>query len=107
LRTKRDKVVARDVIQDYNDAVQVRNCRLVGLRDLKGDRAWVRRKVVDYLNRLIDWGVAGFRVDAAKHMWPRDLHDMLNALHRLNTAWFPANTTPFVYQEVRIKDGSH
>ena len=88
-------------LQDYNDTVQVRNCRLVGLRDLKGDRGWVRRRIVGYLNELIDWGVAGFRVDAAKHMWPRDLYEMFSSLRHLNTVWFPANTSPFVYQEVR------
>jgi len=74
---------------------------LVGLRDLKGDKQWVRDRIVDYLNQLIDWGVAGFRVDAAKHMWPRDLNDILNTVHHLNTTWFPVNTRPFVYQEVR------
>ena len=25
------------------------------------------------MNNLIDIGVAGFRVDAAKHMWPADM----------------------------------
>ena len=29
--------------------------------------------VTDYLNKVIDWGVAGFRVDASKHMFPEDL----------------------------------
>ena len=93
---------AMRVIQDYNNSIEVRNCRLDGLRDLKGDSRWVRERIVDYLNQLIDCGVAGFRIDAAKHMWPRDLYDMLNTLHRLSTSWFPANTSPFVYQEVRI-----
>lgn len=34
---------------------------------------YVRDEVSGYLNRLVDFGVAGFRVDAAKHMWPGDL----------------------------------
>lgn len=25
------------------------------------------------MNELIDAGVAGFRIDASKHMWPKDL----------------------------------
>lgn len=29
--------------------------------------------IVGYYNHLIDLGVAGFRVDASKHMWPADL----------------------------------
>jgi len=52
------------------------------------------------MNQLIDAGVAGFRIDAAKHMWPRDIQDILSRLHSLNTTWFPTNTKPFVYQEV-------
>ena len=90
-------------IQDYNDTIQVRNCRLVGLRDLKGNREWVRDRIADYMSHLIDVGVAGFRIDAAKHMWPRDIYNILNRLHRLNTLWFPANTAPFVYQEVSLR----
>ena len=29
--------------------------------------------IAGYFNDLIDIGVAGFRVDAAKHMWPADI----------------------------------
>jgi len=88
-------------MQDYNDTIQVRNCRLVGLRDLKGSKEWVRDRIAGYMNQLIDLGVAGFRIDAAKHMWPQDIYNVLNRLHRLNTLWFPKNTGPFIYQEVR------
>jgi alpha-amylase len=87
-------------IEDYNDPNQVRNCRLVGLRDLKGGTSWVRGQIANYMNKLIDWGVAGFRIDAAKHMWPGDIYATLNLLNNLNTYWFPANTRPYVYQEV-------
>jgi len=87
------------VVQDYNDTIQVRNCRLVGLRDLKGIRGWVRDRIADYMNLLIDLGVGGFRIDAAKHMWPQDIVAILGKLHRLNTLWFPTNTRPFIYQE--------
>ena len=34
---------------------------------------YVRNTVRDYLNHLMDLGVAGFRVDAGKHMWPGDM----------------------------------
>lgn len=53
--------------------VEVRNCRLGSLVDLAMGHDYVRGKVVAYLNHLVDLGVAGFRVDAAKHMWPADL----------------------------------
>jgi alpha-amylase len=56
-------------ITNYNDPNQVRNCWLVGLPDLKVGSEYVRGKIIAYMNDLIDLGVAGFRVDAVKHMW--------------------------------------
>jgi len=44
-----------------------------GLRDLKQESASVRTKIVTFMNRLVDMGVAGFRIDAAKHIQPDDL----------------------------------
>jgi alpha-amylase len=35
------------------------------------------------MNHLIDIGVAGFRIDAAKHMWPNDLNKLLGKLKNL------------------------
>merc|ERR1740128_723360 len=72
-------------IESYQDPVQVRNCRLVGLRDLKHSSSYVRQKIVEYLNKLVDMGVAGFRVDAVKHMWPGDMATMMDSMHNLNT----------------------
>lgn len=43
------------------DANQVRNCMLVGLRDLNQGTEYVRGKIRDLMNRLISYGVAGFR----------------------------------------------
>lgn len=60
-------------IHNYNDPNEVRNCRLVSLVDLKLSKDYVRDSIAGYLNHLISLGVAGFRVDAAKHMWPGDL----------------------------------
>lgn len=61
-------------IDNYNDKYQVRNCELVGLPDLDQSNEEVRSRAVEFLNKLIDIGVAGFRFDAAKHMWPADLN---------------------------------
>lgn len=58
---------------DYLLFLKVRNCRLVGLIDLNQGKEYVRDKISEYMNHLIDLGVAGFRIDAAKHMWPADL----------------------------------
>lgn len=57
-------------MNNYNDPDNIRNCYLVGLTDLYGALPYVREKVTGYLNSLIDLGVAGIRIDAAKHMWP-------------------------------------
>nr|KAF6290155.1 hypothetical protein mMyoMyo1_000651 [Myotis myotis] len=87
-------------IENYNDAYQVRDCRLVGLLDLALEKDYVRSKVAEYMNRLIDIGVAGFRIDASKHMWPGDMKAVLDKLQPLNTTWFPEGSKPFIYQEV-------
>lgn len=40
---------------------EVRNCRLVSLTDLNPDNGWVKQKILDFMNKLISFGVAGFR----------------------------------------------
>lgn len=79
---------------------EVRNCELSGLPDLNQGSPYVRDKILEFLNRLIDHGVAGFRIDAAKHMWPTDLEAIYGGLKKLKTADFPANSNAFIYQEV-------
>ncbi|XP_009978764.1 PREDICTED: pancreatic alpha-amylase-like, partial [Tauraco erythrolophus] len=87
-------------IENYHDISQVRDCRLVSLLDLALEKDYVRSKVAEYMNHLVDIGVAGFRLDAAKHMWPEDVKAILDKLNDLNTTWFSAGTKPFIYQEV-------
>lgn len=62
-------VVAGDV-DDYMVPENVRNCYLSGFLDLYGSSDKVRREQTAYLNRLVDLGVAGVRIDSAKHMFP-------------------------------------
>uniref|UniRef100_H2RLI4 Alpha-amylase n=1 Tax=Takifugu rubripes TaxID=31033 RepID=H2RLI4_TAKRU len=87
-------------IENYHDVYQVRDCRLDGLLDLALEKDYVRAKVADYMNKLINMGAAGFRVDACKHMWPGDLSAVYGGLHNLNTKWFPNGSRPFIFQEV-------
>lgn len=88
-------------IKDYHDRDQVRNCELLGLRDLNQAHPYVRDKIVDLMNRLVDLGVAGFRVDAAKHMWPHHLKEIYARVKSLNTAHgFKPNAQPYIVQEV-------
>nr|CAD7204921.1 unnamed protein product [Timema douglasi] len=88
-------------IQDYQDANQVRNCELVGLHDLDQSSTYVRRKLVDFLDTLVDCGVAGFRIDAVKHMSPSDLGPIYDAVKNLSSVnGFKDGARPFFYQEV-------
>lgn len=87
-------------INNYQDATEVRNCELVGLPDLNQTVAWVRDEQVAFLNGLIADGVAGFRVDAAKHMWPEHLRNVYGRLVDLRADWFGEGARPFIYQEV-------
>ncbi|KAI4459929.1 alpha-amylase [Holotrichia oblita] len=89
------------IINNYQDPSNVRNCELSGLNDLKQDTEYVRDKLVDFLNKLVDFGVAGFRVDAAKHMWPSDLEVIYSRVKDLNTSFgFAPGSRPYIYQEV-------
>lgn len=46
-------------------------------------------------------GVAGFRVDAAKHMWPKDLEAIYGLAKDLSAEHgFSSGSRPLFYQEV-------
>ncbi|KAJ7771487.1 alpha-amylase [Mycena metata] len=60
-------------ISNYSDAYNVRFCELVGLADLAQEQTSVRTIMATFLNDLLSLGVAGFRIDAAKHMSPTDI----------------------------------
>jgi alpha-amylase len=69
-------------IEDFNNLQQVRNCELSGLADLRTGTTKVRDRLASYLNKLIRYGVSGFRVDAAKHIGQPDLDAIRARLHR-------------------------
>jgi alpha-amylase len=79
-----------DDIQNYQDAWEVRNCELVNLSDLVTSKEAVQEKIAAYLADLVNLGVAGFRIDAAKHMDPADIQGILKRVPN----------DPFVFQEV-------
>lgn len=58
----------------------VRNCRLVGLIDLATETTYVRGQVKNYLTKLLNMGVDGFRFDASKHMQPADLQAFVSGV---------------------------
>lgn len=73
----------------------VTECDLPGLPDLDTSNPLVQNKIAAYMNDLLSVGVAGFRIDAAKHIKPAEL-----AAIKVKV---PGNY--FLTQEV-IKDGS-
>lgn len=75
---------------NYSDAWSIQNCDLSGLNDLRTDSNYVRGKIADYMNDLIGLGVAGFRIDAAKHMPSGDIANIVSRL----------NGQPYIFQEV-------
>lgn len=87
-------------IHNYQDANEVRNCRLQGMCDLQMGKEYVRNEIATFLNKLISFGVAGFRVDAAKHMWPGDLENIFARLNDLRSDVFGSGMKPFIVQEV-------
>jgi alpha-amylase len=64
----------------YTDRFEVQNCELVNLADLKTESEKVRNTLADYLNHLTELGVAGFRIDAAKHMPAKDIAAVIEKL---------------------------
>lgn len=74
---------------------------MAGLRDLNQTVPDVRDKVVEMLNNLVDLGIAGFRFDAAKHMWPKDLTAIYKRIKPLQPCHgFKLGARAFIYQEV-------
>lgn len=69
-----------DQIANYKDLAQVQTCELLGLSDLDTASSTVQQKIANYLLDLLDLGVAGFRIDAAKHIWVKDLEAIVGLL---------------------------
>jgi alpha-amylase len=57
-------------VTNYNDANNVQQCDLVGLVDLDTENPTVSQRIGDYLTELVNAGVGGLRLDAAKHIKP-------------------------------------
>ncbi len=83
-------------IEDWEDKEEVQNCQLLGLSDLDTGDPDVQDQIVRYMNELVDLGVAGFRVDAAKHIPEGDMGEIVDRLNEV-----PAfGGTPHLYHEV-------
>ncbi len=67
-------------IEDWSNVEEIQQCELLGLADLNTSKSNVRDKLVAYLRDLRNMGVAGFRVDAAKHIAANELKQMVDQL---------------------------
>nr|AKG25402.1 alpha-amylase [Microbacterium aurum] len=65
-------------IDTYKDRWVVQECNLVNLSDLNTGSSSVQQKIADYLNKLIDIGVKGFRFDAVKHIASADMNGIMS-----------------------------
>lgn len=82
-------------IEDYQDAWEVQNCQLGDLADLNTDNPGVQARIGAYMNDLLSLGVAGFRLDAIKHIAADDVRGILDK----------TNGSPFIVQEVIDRGG--
>jgi alpha-amylase len=69
-------------VNNYQSAANVQDCELVGLADLNTASTSVQQKIADYLVGLAQLGVAGFRIDAAKHIQPVELNDIVTKVNQ-------------------------
>jgi alpha-amylase len=77
----------RASITNYGDRANVQNCELVGLADLDTGEPYVRDTIARYLDDLLSLGVAGFRIDAAKHIPATDLAAIRSRLSDPSVYW--------------------
>src|SRR6266513_5049210 len=85
-------------VSNYQDAANVQDCELFGLPDLNTGKDSVRRKIAGYLIMLARMGVAGFRIDAAKHIQQVELDDILTIVDSTVTA--EGRSIPYYFLEV-------
>ncbi|HEX6557873.1 MAG TPA: alpha-amylase family glycosyl hydrolase, partial [Longimicrobiales bacterium] len=85
-------------INNYQSAANVQDCELFGLPDLNTNKSNVRQKIADYLIMLARIGVAGFRIDAAKHIQQVDLDEIFKIVN--TTLSGEGRPIPYYFLEV-------
>lgn len=60
-------------LNSWTDPFILNNGWLVGLSDLDTESEYVRERIAAYMTDLLGIGFSGFRVDAAKHIYPESL----------------------------------
>jgi len=90
-------------VTDYTNAANVQDCELLGLPDLDTELPKVRDSIAAYLTKLTRLGVAGFRIDAAKHIQQVSLDDILAVVD--STAKAEGRPIPYWFLEVSTGPG--
>lgn len=85
-------------VTDHRSAANVQDCELLGLADLDTGSGTVRQRIAGYLLELVRMGVAGFRIDAAKHIQPVELDAILDLVNE--AAGDEGRASPYVFAEV-------
>lgn len=91
-------------LNDYGSAANVQDCELFSLPDLNTGLPSVRQTIANYLLMLSRLGVAGFRIDAAKHMQPVELDEILKLVN--NTLASEGRPLPYWFAEVIDYNGN-
>lgn len=106
--TKDDFHKSTENINTYRKAEIVWTHRLVGLLDLDTSNPHVQKTLGEYFAHMLKLGVAGFRVDAAKHMSPQDVKGIKDAAAEAagttpDKIWWMQETIGFSEQDPRIQ----
>lgn len=64
-------------LNSWTDPFILNNGWLVGLSDLDTESDYVRERIAAYMTELLSIGFSGFRIDAAKHIYPESLAAIL------------------------------
>lgn len=86
------------VVNNYQSAANVQDCELLSLPDLNTGLGPVRQEIAGYLIMLARLGVAGFRIDAAKHIQQVELDDIVSRVNRTLTD--EGRPLPYFFLEV-------
>ena len=85
-------------VTDYQSAANVQDCELFSLPDLNTALAAVQQQIADYLIMLARLGVAGFRIDAAKHIQQVELDAIVDRVNL--TLAGEGRPPPYLFLEV-------
>ncbi|HEY0671643.1 MAG TPA: alpha-amylase family protein [Longimicrobiales bacterium] len=90
-------------LNNYQSAANVQDCELFSLPDLKTESPTVRARIAEYLITLARLGVAGFRIDAAKHIQQVDLDEIVETVNQ--TLSGEGRALPYFFLEISAGAG--